>query len=280
MRRIVRSSLPLALLLAGVVHASEESRLIEQINALRAEPPVCEGQHAEPAGPLSADLRLSEPTQTDIGALQQALSQNGYPIAALQLIRLSGPADATAAMAAMGQKFCRSLLGAQYTDVGVSRSGQEWRVVLARPLLSGVLGPWEAEGQTVLEAVNQARATPRTCGQQAFPAAPPLAWNTALAEAARAHSLDMANHDSFSHRGSDGSLTDERVLRTGYTWHQLGENIAAGQDSAKVTVDGWLASPAHCANLMNATFTETGAAYATDPRSQAGIYWTQVFGAP
>ncbi len=280
MHPIVRSSLPLALLLAGVAHASEEARLIERINALRAEPPACEGHRPEPVGPLSTDLRLSEPTQTDVGSLQQALSQNGYPVSALQLIRLSGPADADTALAALGARFCGPLLAARYTDVGVSRSGQEWRIVLARPLLSASLGDWEAEGHAVLEAANRARASARACGQRTFPAAPPLAWSAALAEAARAHSLDMANHDRFSHRGSDGSLTDERVLRTGYTWHQLGENIAAGQDAAQATVDGWLASPGHCANLMSAAFTEMGAAYAVDPNSQAGIYWTQVFAAP
>ena len=43
-------------------------------------------------------------------------------------------------------------------------------------------------------------------------------------------------------------------------------------------VAGWLASPGHCANLMNAQFRELGAAYAVDPKSDAAIYWTAVFG--
>ena len=44
-------------------------------------------------------------------------------------------------------------------------------------------------------------------------------------------------------------------------------------------VEGWLASPSHCYNLMNPDFHEMGAAYASNPQSQATIYWTQVFGA-
>lgn len=44
-------------------------------------------------------------------------------------------------------------------------------------------------------------------------------------------------------------------------------------------IDGWLASPGHCANLMNPQYKELGAAYATDPKSDAGIYWTAMFGA-
>ncbi|HCJ28080.1 MAG TPA: hypothetical protein DHV63_01935, partial [Pseudomonas sp.] len=59
-----------------------------------------------------------------------------------------------------------------------------------------------------------------------------------------------------------------------------GENIAAGQGSAEQAVSSWLASPGHCQNIMNPGFTEMGAAYATNPRSAATIYWTQVFGTP
>lgn len=55
------------------------------------------------------------------------------------------------------------------------------------------------------------------------------------------------------------------------------ENIAAGQGSARQVMAGWLASPGHCANIMNGSFTEMAAAYAIDRSSAATIYWTQVF---
>ena len=48
----------------------------------------------------------------------------------------------------------------------------------------------------------------------------------------------------------------------------------------KRQVDGWLASPGHCSNLMNPQLRDMGAAYATDPKSDAGIYWTALFGTP
>ncbi|WP_287030682.1 CAP domain-containing protein [Pseudomonas sp. UBA6310] len=281
MRRcLICFSLLLAgLLNLGAAQADDEAQLLALINAYRGEPQGCAAQTVA-VGPLSLDLRLAAPTATDIDDLQQALSQNGYPAAALQLIRLSGPDNAEAAMSALRQKFCAQLLGAQYIDVGVSRSASDWRVVLARPLLSGGLGDWEAAGRAVLELVNTARGQARQCGGTNFTAVAPLAWNAALAESALAHSRDMANGNFFSHRGSDSSQADERALRAGYTWSALGENIAAGDDAPKAIVDGWLASPAHCANIMNPAFSEMGAAYAVDPRSDAGIYWTQVFGAP
>lgn len=43
---------------------------------------------------------------------------------------------------------------------------------------------------------------------------------------------------------------------------------------------GWLASPGHCANLMNPMFTQVGAGYASEARSDEGVYWTMLFGAP
>lgn len=36
----------------------------------------------------------------------------------------------------------------------------------------------------------------------------------------------------------------------------------------------------HRTNLMNPMFTQMGAAYATDARSDEGVYWTMLFGAP
>ena len=50
--------------------------------------------------------------------------------------------------------------------------------------------------------------------------------------------------------------------------------------SPEQAVASWLASPTHCANLMQPDYTEMGAAYVTDAASDTGIYWTQVLGKP
>jgi uncharacterized protein YkwD len=211
--------------------------------------------------------------------LQQALENAGYPSEQAQAIAISGPADAKSAMAAIEQKYCAALLDTQFTAVGTTRSGNDWLVVLARPLEPLELPDLPKTGKAILDAVNGARAVRRTCGDQSFAAAPPVSWSPALAEAALAHSADMARHRYFSHQGSDGSDAGERALRAGYHWQRVGENIAAGQHSAQEAVQGWLSSPGHCANLMNPLFRETGAAYAIN--SEGGtvhVYWTQVFG--
>jgi hypothetical protein len=45
---------------------------------------------------------------------------------------------------------------------------------------------------------------------------PPLAWNAQLAQAAQAHSQDMANVQVQSHTGSDGSSPQQRIQQAGY----------------------------------------------------------------
>ena len=105
-------------------------------------------------------------------------------------------------------------------------------------------------------------------------------WNATLGSTAEAHSRAMANGNFFDHQDPDGRTPGDRAELAGYSGQRVGENIAAGLDTASKVIAGWLASPGHCANLMNPQFSELGAAYANDPKSDAGIYWTALFGAP
>jgi uncharacterized protein YkwD len=90
----------------------------------------------------------------------------------------------------------------------------------------------------------------------------------------------MAYGNYFAHQDPDGDMPADRARAAGFRGRQIGENIAAGQGSPSKAMSGWLASPGHCANLMNPMFTQMGAAYAADARSDEGVYWTMLFGAP
>jgi uncharacterized protein YkwD len=258
--------------------ASEEARLLESINSYRAEVQRCSGQPSEMLPPLSADPRLV--LSVGIGDLEQALGRSGYPLANVRAINLSGPRNAQAAMAVLEQSFCKLLLDAQFIDVGISRLDREWRIVLGRPLLTARLGDWQSEGKRLLETVNQARSQTRRCGSEEYPAAPALAWNAELGSASESHSRAMANGSFFSHQDADGRVPGDRAELAGYQGSRIGENLAAALDTPRRVVDAWLASPGHCANLMSSQFTEFGAAYAEDPKSDAAIYWTAMFGTP
>lgn len=131
----------------------------------------------------------------------------------------------------------------------------------------------------VVDLVNAARSHSRKCGSARFAAAPPLSISRKLNEAAAGHARDMARRKFFDHRGDDGSQPKDRVIRAGYQPRLTGENIALGPESAEEVVAGWLASPGHCANIMESRFQDIGIGLASG-RKRGQIYWVQSFGAP
>ncbi len=110
----------------------------------------------------------------------------------------------------------------------------------------------------------------------------PLQLNDKLANAADDHSDSMAQNDFFSHTGADGSSLEDRVQSNGYQYSAVGENIAAGQNTAKNVVQSWMDSPGHRANILNENYTEIGIGYEFLENDTGSVnynhYWTQVFG--
>ncbi|MBS7806857.1 CAP domain-containing protein [Variovorax sp. PCZ-1] len=134
--------------------------------------------------------------------------------------------------------------------------------------------------QEALNAVNAARAVARSCGSTSYPAVAPLQWNSQLAEAALAHSRDMATRNYFAHTNLDGETPSDRTAKAGYG-RFTGENIAAGYGTLEAVMQGWLSSPGHCANIMRASYKDFALACAIPVSNNAtyNIYWTQSFGA-
>ena len=130
----------------------------------------------------------------------------------------------------------------------------------------------------VLRLANIARGKARTCGSSSHKAAKSLRWDSTLAKVATAHSVDMANHDYFSHESRNGTSPFQRMKRAGYRYDLAGENIAAGFNTPESVVRAWLKSPGHCKNLMNRGYVELGVGFATG--GTYGTYWTQDFGNP
>jgi uncharacterized protein YkwD len=139
------------------------------------------------------------------------------------------------------------------------------------------LANFEAE---VLALVNAYRTAGASCGSEgSFPGAAPLAWNASLTQSSLAHSDDMVAANYFSHTGSDGSNAGQRATAAGYIWQFVGENIAAGQPSVEVVMAGWMASPGHCANIMQERFRDIGVACVGGGASNTyRTYWTMTRG--
>ena len=107
----------------------------------------------------------------------------------------------------------------------------------------------------------------------------PLEWNDDVAAVARLHSQNMADDKFFSHRGSDGSMVDDRADRLGLgAWRTIGENIAymrGYDDPAALAVEKWMESTAHRKNLLGPNWKESAVGVAI---TKDGTYYlTQVF---
>jgi uncharacterized protein YkwD len=241
---------------------------------------VCAGGKTLP--PLSVEPRLEAAAAAMARGAEaaQAMKSSGYRATRYSYISISGAAGDRDLVYQLGRNYCVQLTDRDIADMGLHRAGDRAYLVLAAPFAPRVQDSQEIAGRKVLELVNEARRRARTCGRAEFPAAAPVRWNELLALASQRHAQDMARNSYLSHDARDGSTPPQRVESAGYRYRATGENIAGGPTKAEEAVAGWLKSPPHCANVMNPTFTEMGVAYATDARSELGVYWAQVFGTP
>ena len=105
----------------------------------------------------------------------------------------------------------------------------------------------------------------------------PLLRESAIDAVAIAHSEDMLARDYFAHVNPEGQGVGDRLTAAGIPWRGAGENLAwtfGHTDPVPVSVNGWMNSPGHRANILNDSWTHTGVGIAYDG-SEA--YITQVF---
>lgn len=149
-----------------------------------------------------------------------------------------------------------------------------------QPIPSMTCGTITFTSDDVVRLVNQARQKARQCGTETYAAAGRVSWDSKLTKAALNHSQDMSRNNFFSHTGSNGSSLGNRVTNAGYTWSSVAENIAAGQRSLGSAIDGWIASPGHCVNMMSANVTQIGLGCSYDQGADYKYYWTLVLAKP
>lgn len=98
----------------------------------------------------------------------------------------------------------------------------------------------------------------------------PLAGDTRLQTAAAGHNAWLFSNNVFSHTGANNSSPSSRATAAGYTWTNVGENLAASSDSSQTLityskqaienlfVDEGVAGRGHRTNMMNSSFREIG----------------------
>jgi uncharacterized protein YkwD len=95
----------------------------------------------------------------------------------------------------------------------------------------------------------------------------PLFSDDNLAAAAEGHSISMKTESYFGHDSPDGGAFSDRIAGTGFMrgarrW-LVGENIAWGSialGTPQGLMTGWMNSPPHRANILEATYREIGVA--------------------
>jgi uncharacterized protein YkwD len=122
----------------------------------------------------------------------------------------------------------------------------------------------------VLELVNKERAINNL---------PPLHLHLQLQAASHWMAQDMANNDYLDHTDHEGRELEGRLSAFDYKDYQaIGENVAAGQTTAALVMEGWMQSPGHRSNILSPEFCEIGIGHLVNPSSKFRHYWAQDFG--
>lgn len=279
-RRILGAGLAALWLMAVATPSYARDSFVDGLNDVRER--GCEGKRGV-ATPLRAQRRLDNAARRLMrsgGRLGEVLKSVDYRAMHSSSIQISNVDNDAEAARAFARRSCGQVLDPENREVGLARRGKDVYIIIAAPFAAPALENAAAVRARVLVLANEARARSRRCGSKQFSAAQPLRLSDTLSKAALAHSRDMADHSSMAHEGSNGSTPAERVTRAKYKWRVVGENVAAGPTTADEVMQGWLASPHHCENIMDPRFTELGVGFVFDTDSDSGVYWTQVFAVP
>ena len=90
----------------------------------------------------------------------------------------------------------------------------------------------------------------------------PLVINEALSAAAQTKANDMAMKNYWSHYTPSGEAPWTFIDKSGYAYNKAGENLAYGFSTSDDTVNGWMNSPSHKANMLDNAFSEVGFGFA------------------
>ncbi len=147
--------------------------------------------------------------------------------------------------------------------------------VLAQPAASDC----QPGAEAVRAALAALRAQPQQCGTHLWPAVPALRESPALATTALRFAQALAARDRIEHVGAAGDSLRARLRDAGYAMRLSAENLAGGPETLDEALAQWLASPAHCENLMLAEVQEFGLACVSGP-GRFQRYWVLHLAAP
>lgn len=123
-----------------------------------------------------------------------------------------------------------------------------------------------SQAKEVLELVNQERK------KQGLTA---LTLSNKLTSIANTKAKDMAVNKYFAHESPTYGTPFQMLQQFGVKYSYAGENIAAGQRSAKDVMNSWMNSSGHRANILNKNYTQLGVGFYAG--GSYDTYWVQLF---
>ena len=136
------------------------------------------------------------------------------------------------------------------------------------------VSPGEAErlADQVLELINLERTS-------ADLPLPPVRLHPALCKVAGSYACRMIEGGFFGHYDPiTGRGPGQRAIAGKYAFYAVGENLAAGQQTAVEVMKVWMESPSHELIILDAKWRDVGIAVRTG--GEHVIYWVLEFGDP
>jgi Uncharacterized protein with SCP/PR1 domains len=103
----------------------------------------------------------------------------------------------------------------------------------------------------------------------------PVKLDTTLNKAAAVRAKEIVK--KFEHTRLDGAefrtILDEMEVK----YRTCSENISAGDDAVQLTMERWMASKGHCANILDPDVRKVGIGYVGDEKSDYKHYWVQIY---
>jgi hypothetical protein len=150
-------------------------------------------------------------------------------------------------------------------------------LLLALIIVRGDAGPIQASpqpkssGSVLAYATSMSRAEllNATNAFRAQNGLAPLALNAQLNNSAQSKAQHMVNNNYWAHNAPDGTTPWYFFDAAGYNYIRAGENLAYGFATSQDTVNGWIASPGHRANILG-DYQDVGFGFVDGATYQSG----------
>lgn len=137
-------------------------------------------------------------------------------------------------------------------------------------------GTAQAPLPMVVDAAREKRVVKLVNKRRAAAGCPRVRSNASLRQAARTHSVGMAQYRSMTHFLPGEAGLGQRISYAGYAgWQRVAENIASGYVGPRGVMRAWMASPGHRRNILDCRFREIGVGVVVQGPH---VWWTQDFG--